>query len=300
VAWFRKKPNELERLAGLADEVRDTAIRRFAERGLAVTVQEGTSGLDTVLVTADRRSFPLYNLTTNALAGRLDDVQRIVRSHVDGLVDAGETPDSTELSDAEWLDLVRVRLVPLEAAQVLKAQYPQRIAEDFAVMVCLDYPTHISYLYDSSLGDHDPVALAAVGLASVMDEPIESAEELRPGIWLIEDDSPYTATKVLGMERLIGTALPEAPNGALFGVPHRHAILVHPVVGEETVAAASVMMSLIGRLATDSAPGGALSTSMYFWHDGVIDLVGVVGLDGRRAQIIGSGRFGQILQELMG
>jgi len=299
VAWFKKKPSDLERLARLADEVRDTAIRRFAERGLAVTVLAGTSGLDTVLVAGDKRRFPLCNLTTNALAGRLEDVQRMVRSHVDGLVDAGEVPDSTGLSDAEWLDLVRVRLVPLEAARVLGAEYPQRIAEDLAVMVCLDYPTHISYLSDSSLGGRDPVALAAVGLASVMDEPTEPAEELRPGIWLLEDDSPYTATKVLGMERLLGTVLPEAPNGVLFGLPHRHAILVHPVVGEETVAAASVMMSLIGRLATDSAPGGPISTSMYFWRDGVVDLAGVVGPDGR-GQIDGSGRFGQILQELMG
>ena len=110
MAWFKKKPSDLERLAGLADEVRDTAIRRFAERGLAVTVLAGTSGLDTVLVAGDKRRFPLYNLTTNALAGRLEDVQRMVRSHVDGMVDAGRprtrwgsaTPSGSIWCESGW------------------------------------------------------------------------------------------------------------------------------------------------------------------------------------------------------
>jgi hypothetical protein len=273
VAWFKKKPSEPERLAGLADEVCETAIARFAALGVPVTVLDGTSGMDVILV-SDSGSYPLHNVIARALAGNLDAVNDLVVTHVDRLVEARATPDADALTDADWFDRVRVRLMPIAATVELPADYARRIAEDFVVMLCLDYPTHVSFLSDGTLGGRDPQALASVGLSSVMDEPVESVEELRPGIWLLQGESPYTATKVLGMQRLIGTALPDAPHGVLFGIPNRHVIIAHPVAEEDSVQAIATLASLVVASATDSAPGGALSTSLYFWHEGEIDVVG--------------------------
>jgi hypothetical protein len=298
VAWFKKKPSELERLAGLADEVRDTAIRRFAERGRPVTLVDGTSGMEAVLATADGYSYPLHNLISMVMAGRLDDVQPRVIAHVDGLMDAAAAPSSDELSDADWFTLVRVRLMPNDAATTVSADYARRVAEDFSVMLCLDYPTHVSFVSGGTLGDRDPDALASVGLASVMEEPVDRVAEIDPGVWLIEGQSPYTATKVLGMQHLVGSVLPAAPNGVVFGVPHRHAIVAHAVMGVEAVQAIASLASLVRGNATDSAPGGELSTSLYFWHEGVIDVVGRVGESGRM-EIDGSGRLGAILEQLL-
>ena len=298
MAWFKKKPTDLERLAGLADEVRDTAIRRFAQRGRPVALAEGTSGMEAELVTADGYTYPLHNLITMVMAGRLDDVKHRVFAHVDGLMDAAAAPSTEELSDADWFTLVRVRLMPNEAAATVSADYARHVTEDFSVMLCIDYPTHVSFVSGGTLGDRDPDALAAVGLASVMEEPIDRVVELESGVWLIEGQSPYTATKVLGMQHLIGSVLPAAPNGVVFGVPHRHAIVAHAVVGPDAVQALSALASLVRGNATDSAPGGALSTSLYFWHEGVIDLVGRVGGDSRM-EIDGSGRLGAILEELL-
>jgi len=298
VAWFKKKPSDLERLAGLADEVRDTAIRRFAQRGRPVALVEGTSGIDAELVTADGYTYPLHNLITMVMAGRLDDVRQRVVAHVDGLMDAAAAPSTEQLSDADWFNLVRVRLMPNDAAATVSADYARHVTEDFSVMLCIDYPTHVSFVSGGTLGDREPDALASVGLASVMDEPIDRVVELEQGVWLVEGQSPYTATKVLGMQHLVGSVLPAAPNGVVFGVPHRHAIVAHAVVGADAVQALSALASLVRGNATDSAPGGALSSSLYFWHEGVIDVVGRVGASGAM-EIDGSGRLGAILEDLL-
>jgi len=296
VAWFKKKPTDLERLAGLVDEVRETAIGRFAKHGLAARVQEGTSGLDTVLVVGDSRIYPLYYLTTHLMSGDLSDVEQYVSAHVDGLVDADNAPDVRALSDADWLELVRVRLVPEYVAHGVQARYAQQTVGELVVVICVDYPTHLSYVSDAALGGRDPLALAALGLASVMDEPVPPAVEIDPGIWLIDDESPYTATKALGMASLVGGVLPAAPQGVLFGLPHRHALLAAPV-GPEVVQTVKTMMSLIIGSAVDSAPGGPLSTSLYYWHEGDFERVGFVADDGG-VHIVAAGRFGEVLSSL--
>lgn len=297
MAWFKKKPNELERLANIVDEVQVIAMLRFSAHGVPVSVVEGTTGMDTVLVSAQGSQYPLHSLIARALEGDLDDVMGLVTSHVDGLVAAEAEPDVDQLSDAEWLELARVRLMPVEAATTVGAQYARRVTDDFAVMLCLDYPSHITYLSDESLNGKDPIELAAAGLAAVMAEPVEAVEQIEPGIWLLQGSSPYTATKVLGLEHLVDSVLPAAPHGVLFGVPHRHAIVAHVVRGMDAVEGVSSLSALVRANATDSAPGGALSTSLYFWHEGVIDVVGAISAEGTM-QINGSGRFGTVLANL--
>jgi hypothetical protein len=297
VSWFKKKPNESERLADIVDEVEVVAMLRFGAHGLPVTVLEGTAGVNTVLVSASGSQYPLNNLILRSFAAPPNEVMELVTGHVDALVAAEAAPDVETLSDAQLLDLTRVRLMPADAAAAIGANYARRVTDDFAVMLCVDYPSHLSYLSDEALGGKDPDELAAAGLAAVMAEPVQSVEQIEPGIWLLQGESPYTATKVLGFEHLVGFVLPAAPHGVVFGVPHRHAIVAHVVRDLDAVKAVSSLAALIAANATDNAPGGALSTSLYYWHEGMIDVVGAIGESGTM-QVDGSGRFGTVLQGL--
>lgn len=294
MAWFKKKPTELERLASIADDVQLIAMRRFGARGMPVTVADGTSGVDAVLTTASGDQYPLHNLISRAIAGNLDDVPRLVTHHVDGLVDAAAAPDSDELSDADWLENVRVRLMPAGAATAIGAGYARAFAGGLVELLCLDYPTHISYLSDTALEGRDPVELAAAGRAAVVAEPVGRTLEVEPGVWLVEGNSPYTATKAVAFEHLVGSVLPAAPHGVVFGVPHRHMIVAHAVHGIDSVAAVSKLAKFVVANAVDSAPGGALSSSIYFWYEGTVDVMGWVEDDGSTT-ISGDGRFGEVL-----
>ncbi|GAB2468573.1 hypothetical protein HD599_000599 [Conyzicola lurida] len=297
MAWFKKKPTELERLAGIADDVQLIAMRRFGARGMPVTVLDGTSGLDAVLTTASGDQYPLHNLISRAIAGDLDDVPRLVTHHVDALVDAAAAPNSDQLSDDDWLENVRVRLMPADAATAVGAGYARTFAGGLVEMLCLDYPTHITYLSDAALEGRDPVELAAAGRAAVIADPVENSQEIDPGIWLVQGNSPYTATKALAFEHLAGSALPAAPHGIVFGVPHRHMIVAHAVDSVDSVVAISRLAQFVVAQATDSAPGGPLSSSIYFWYEGSVDVVGWVKDDGSTT-ISGDGRFGEVLAGL--
>jgi hypothetical protein len=298
MGWFTRGSGESRKTAALLTEITELAIMRFAVLGVTARVAEGTAGMDTELVTDDGNRYPLHNLMARARAGRLADVMRLVIDHVTALVDAANESalvgPAEELSDEQWTDLVRVRLMPEEAATSVGATYPRPVAGGLVAMLCLDYPTHVSFLGDGPLVGRDLDALAATGLAAVMAEPVGSITEIEPGIWVLDGESPYTATKVLDLGRLIGTLLPEAPLGVAFGVPHRHVIIAHVVTGRESIQQIARLTAMTASLAGPDAPGGGLHASSFYWRDGVIEPAATQGADGSIG-VDGSGRLGELL-----
>jgi len=79
-------------------------------------------------------------------------------------------------------------------------------------------------------------------------------------------DSFYIASQVLGLADLLP---PDVANGALVGVPNRHALLWHPIEDLRVVRAMTTMAPLIQRLFRDGP--GSISNQLYWWLDG--DLV---------------------------
>lgn len=295
MAWFSSRSRDRRRESALVEEIVELATMRFAVLQHPVCVLDGTSGPDVVLVDGAGRRYPLFNLVGQARAARLADVMRLVIDHVTALVEALQAAPTESLDDADWLEMVRVRLMPAEAAAAIGAEYPARVGRDLVVMLCLDYPTHISYLADPALGGRDVDELVATGLAAVLAEPFDAVTEFRPGVWHLTGESPYTATRALGMQHLVGSVLPAAPHGVIFGTPHRHSIIAHVLDGSDLVQAVSAVSMLVTANAGEGAPGGALSATTYYWCDGVVDEVGSIAGDGT-LRIDASGRVGRMLE----
>jgi hypothetical protein len=297
MGWFAGKRNEGDRSRAFLQAIIDMAVFRFGELGWTVAVAEGTSGMGTELEAANGNRYPLHILMARAAAAPREEVAKLVTDHVTALVDAANEMalalPTAELSNAQWRELVRVRIMPREAATAIAATYPRPVADDLVVMLCLDYPTHVSFLGDGSFGTQNLDELAAVGLASVMAEPIDSVTEVEPGIWMIEGESPYIASKVLDLGALVGTVLPDAPYGVVFAVPHRRAILAHVVTGADSMQEAARLATMAVANSGDEAPGGGLSPLGFFWHGGTIDVAARRRGDGT---VLFQGRFGDLME----
>lgn len=256
---------------------------RFGAHGIETTVMPGTSGVDTVLVDPSGQQFPLRNLIAAlvSVSPQTDEYHEHLMAHVDSVVEAVFAPPITELSEEEWLQRVRVRLLPAAARVDIPAQYAQRVTDELVAVLCIDNPTTVASVADDHLVGRNIRALYDAGFRNVMAEPIEENEEVAPGIRVIAGSSMFIATKMIGMRSLLGTVLPAAPLGVIVGVPHRHLMFVHVLTGAESVVAIGQLAGLVAGQANDDAPGGPVSSAVYFWRDDVFEEVG--GPDGAGA-----------------
>ena len=205
---------------------------------------------------------------------------------------------SSRMSREELLAAVRVRLLHESGIEFFGIDYASRIGSDLIAVLCVDLPDTVEYLTNETVALHGARPLFDAGYRNVMAEKIDVIEELSPSVKILVGDSFFTASKALGMSQLAGTVLPAAPHGMLFGVPHRHMIIAHAVDGENSVEAMSLLSKAVAHYAGQDGVGGPISTSTYFFHDGVIDLASLVGDDGT-FHVLGSSRFGEKVNELV-
>jgi hypothetical protein len=279
MALFGRRPDARDDLQHLIE----LTAQRFAEGGLPVVVMEGREGVDTVLLTAEGAQYPVFNLFQRVSGLKRDskEYRAVIHQHVDGLVFAQANP-AGELDDAEFVANSRVRLAPASLGEMIPVSYARPFAPGVIVALCIDRPTTVDYVNDDLLAERnlDLEALYNRALKNVMAEPIDSVEEIKPGLFVVEGDSFFTASKVVGMSSLLGSVLPEAPNGIIFGVPHRHLIVAHPLVGVNSVQVIGDVAMVTAMQANEESPGGPLSPEIYFWHEGVVEPAGSPGPDG--------------------
>jgi hypothetical protein len=154
------------------------------------------------------------------------------------------------------------------------------------------------YLTDDALQGRDIDALFNAGYGNLMAEPFDAVSDVGPGVRLFAGDSPFTASKAIGLSMLIGRDLPPAPYGVVFGVPHQHLLYVHVVTGTELIHAVNALATLVVSNATPDVPGGVLSNLTYFWNGGVVEPIGFPNTEGK-VQIVATGAFGQMVNEVM-
>jgi len=196
------------------------------------------------------------------------------------------------------LPVVRVRLVPETLLESMSLQYARPFSSGLVSILGVTNNPSTPFLTDQDLQGRDVDALFNAGYGNLMAEKFDAVSDVAPGVRLFAGDSPFTASKAIGMSMLIGSELPRAPYGIVFGVPHQHLLYVHVVSGSDLIHAVNALATLVVSNATPDVPGGVLSNLTYFWNGGVVEPIGFPNTEGK-VQIVATGAFGQMLNEVM-
>ena len=138
---------------------------------------------------------------------------------------------------------------------------------------------------DMTVDDHDDVIyldaaqvdargrdrLFTIGIGNVEAEPLDRVATSTSGsLVALGGASVFVASKVLTMRSLAhhvyrGAA---APHGVVFGIPDRHRIFVHRIVGPSAIGAINELASITAQHHENTADG--VSANIYHWHRGQI------------------------------
>ena len=193
---------------------------------------------------------------------------------------------------------VRVRLYPTASLEDSQVDPPARqAAEGLSEVVVVDTPDTVLVVdadrYEA-LG-LSPRELFRLGRDNLRErEPLDV--ESRDGavaLLVAEGDSFYTASWAL----LLDEAVDLPPDGALVVVPSRHALLAHPMRDGDAVRAVQVLLSVARQHAAE-APG-ALSTDLYWFHDGGLRLLPTVEQDDGQLAFHPPDEFVEVLNRLV-
>jgi hypothetical protein len=142
-----------------------------------------------------------------------------------------------------------------------------------AALPAIDHPDRVAELLSrATVLDHaEPDEFRTQALANLRSLPAPAvqpipADDNEPDgtVFALLSDDYYGAARVLILEDVI-EALPDvgtSPHGYLVGVPDRHLLLVHPVIGPGVFAAIQTMVNVAGR-AHDERPG-PITKDLYF------------------------------------
>jgi hypothetical protein len=115
--------------------------------------------------------------------------------------------------------------------------------------------------------------LFRIGLANVKTEqppPVAQKFEVGKGaqIRALVGDSFFTASHALFLEDHVG---PPSDFGAVVAVPHRHAVLFHPIADMRVIGAVNSMIPIAFGMYQEGP--GSLSSSLYWWKGGSLTLL---------------------------
>jgi hypothetical protein len=237
-----------------------------ARRGWRITrIEDGMSvdGLD--------GEFGLSNLAQVCHASPEDAWPAIVAQHFDNLVGAraGDLEPPTTFEEARAL--LKVRIYPSDQPMVTGSNVVSSpLAPGLARVLVFDLPTTVATVPRERLVDWPPVdELFAIATSNLRDEPQPAHESvaLKNGgtIDVQLGDSFFVASRVLMLPEVADL---DGARGALVAIPHRHALLVHPIRDLATIEAINVMVVLADQWYREGP--GSLSPTVHWWHDGAL------------------------------
>ena len=297
---FSKKPDP----HGDAVAIAAMAKAAFAHLEVETTIRAGDDLRDLELVASDGARYPLFALMQTCQAESSRRWPGIVTDHVRRLV-ATRSTDSKSLDAENLRRMVRARLIAdVDDGSGIDFGYARPVAPGLVLALGVDYPETVS-----TLGS-EAVAALPLGVDELFDigqrntdaEPIDENSEVTDGIWSLSGSSLFIASKVTAMENLIGPTLGPAPYGVVFAVPHRSLIFYTVPRDEQSILQVSTLAQLVATMAADTdahLPGGLLSSGVYHWIDGTIELIGGTNPETGAPYVDASGRFGEVVDSLI-
>ncbi|WP_280826576.1 hypothetical protein [Mycobacterium sp. OTB74] len=202
-------------------------------------------------------------------------------------------PPTPELSETELLAQVRTRLQRRDTSGKVPLSYARPAFDGLVAELNRDLPTTVRTMPDGDLVGRDVEFLYQVGQRNTDAEPFD-IQRLQYDIAAITGESFFTASKALNMPHVIQTTLGgSAPFGVIFGVPHRHLLLLHAVGADTDVAVGRLATATVNQ--TDNAPGGVVSADTYYWYGGLTHRITRIDLHAKSIEILVDGAFAEAM-----
>ncbi|MBX9243494.1 hypothetical protein ICW40_01575 [Actinotalea ferrariae] len=278
-----------------AAEVRRLAADAFASAGVEVVVHPDH------LQDGDGRQFGLWNVAAACkAAGPRRRWRRVVRGHVATLVDLPPNPADLPVEEVLAAAVLRVHAVDQMPPPMRDSlTYGRHVADGLVELVVHDSPKSTMVLLDEDVERCGADALRAAGLEHLLAEPFTQDVLTAAGgarIDVLEGESVFVASKVLVLPHVLDRVHGRRhfPDGVLVALPDRHHLLLHPVTSGDVVPALQAMAGLTADAYAKAA--GGLSPSVYWWQEGRMTRLSVVGPDGVRIEV--QDAFAEVLERL--
>ena len=256
--------------AAQAAAIRALVRAAFAERGLEVVVHADH------VASSDGGQYGLTNIAALCHSLPRRDWPGATRRHVESVLRAMNTPAPDELTQAEVLERVFVRVMGTSSlADLSGLSYRRDLGGDLVELLALDYEEHVALLRDEVVDQFDLAAVRHAGLANLLAEPFGDFHEVkteRKGTFgLVVGDSVYTASRLLTMDDVLRRTLGDvsSPDGLLACVPTRHQLAFHVLRDRTAVAAVEAMAQFALSGFADGV--GAVSPFLYWMRGGRLE-----------------------------
>jgi hypothetical protein len=286
-----------------ADELVEAVRADLLRRGLAATVADGLVTVEVEGEGEDQR-FGLSNLAQLCHLLPASQWAETIAGHFDSLLAAQATQVELEsmATDFERVrDLLKVRIYGDERIGGVAPEPPAswHLADGLTAVFVYDLPATVASVpaghvrsWPLSHEELLAVALENVRREPVTQQPMDGSGPSAPQA--IVGDHFFVASHAW----LIPDKLPaDARDGAVFAVPHRHALLFAPIVDIGIVDAINRLI-VTGVSLYQQGPG-SISPGLYWWRAGTISML-PSSFDGRNVTFAPPEAFVAVLNRLTG
>ena len=245
----------------------------FDARGLQVSISSDALVMGDIAV-------DLLTLAQRCAQAEVADYPQVIEANIDDLLLSCRDTIASTVLDQDWEQArawVKLRLLPLEQISGSEDELISApIGADLAIVLVYDLPDSVvSVLPEAAAGwPVNGAELWPITLDNLRDEdPPPEVERivLAEGVdaFLVSGESLFITSRLL----LLGDILPPErfPQGALVIVPHRHVMVLHPIL-DQGVYDAMAGLSLMGQEMFASGPG-PLSPAVYWWQGNAIERI---------------------------
>jgi hypothetical protein len=288
--------------AGEAARLAATLEEDLTRRGLAFTIGDGFVRIERPGQAADSTEYGLSNLAQ--LCHQLGDEpwQAVVAQHFDNLFaaeDAAAELDRTATDFERVRSMLKVRLFPGPGLGGPEPRSPVswEFAPGITAAFVYDLPTSVSTVSEEHLAawSREPADLMSIAVDNVRGDAVQEQRIGDDGgaspVMACVADHFFVASHALLLDEL----LPAEANGAVFAVPHRHALLYAPVVDLGIIE--SLNRLIVTGVSMFQQGPGSISPGLYWWRHGSVTLL-PSQFDGRKVGFAPPDEFVAVLNGL--
>jgi hypothetical protein len=278
----------------------DSLQAAIAERGLEARVEGG-------LVIIGDASVALTGLAAACAGVGASEYRAVLDARLDDLLVSFRDSATSASLDADWQAArshIKLRIFPTEQADdnadiLVSAE----IGGGLSVVLVYDLPDTIASVQPDAVVGWPVTGQELWRIATDnirAEDPPPTVERIAltqaADALLVSSDSFFVTSRLL----ILGDILPPAsfPYGALVIIPHRHAMIVHPITGSDIYDALTALSIMAAEQYTTMP--GPMSPDVYWWQGSAIERVAVtVNEEAAEVTVEPSEEFGELLDWLL-